>query len=97
MSRLSLEIKIRIVILKAKFETQILGQCHWFEENCKNNSKMFQLIRPSEESTKNSGSVDELPHNGRPKKYDENVVLRIDAILGKKPKVSLVHYWTLFF
>jgi hypothetical protein len=87
----SLEIKIRIVILKAKFETQILGQCHWFEENCKNNSKMFQL--PTDKTIRRIYEKfwfgDELPHNRRPKKYDENVVLRIDTILGEKPKVSL--------
>ena len=70
MSRLSLEIKIRIVILKAKFESVSLVRRELQKEF--RDIPTDKTIRKIYEKFCVTGSVDELPHDGRPKKYNEN-------------------------
>ena len=79
MSRLSLEIKIRIVILKAKFESVSLVRRELQKEF--RDIPTDKTIRKIYEKFCVTGSVDELPHDGRPKKYNENDVLRVEAVL----------------
>ena len=93
MSRLSLEIKIRIVILKAKFESVSLVRRELQKEF--RDIPTDKTIRKIYEKFCVTGSVDELPHDGRPKKYNENDVLRVEAVLDQKPKASLTEISSL--
>ena len=73
MSRLSLEIKIRIVILTAKFESITLVRRELQKEF--KNISTDKTIKRIYAKFCETGSVDELPHGGRPKKYNENDVM----------------------
>ena len=86
--RLSKEIKIRIVLLFAKFESPMAViralKAEGYKEIPTENS-----IRSFYARFCQNGSVEDLPRFGRPKIFQETQKTQVEAILAENPKASL--------
>lgn len=86
--RLDKDLKIRIVQLMAKNESISLVQRALRREKW-NAIPTAHTINNIYNKFCTTGSVFDLPRSGRPKKYDENDAMEVDAVLAYNPQSSL--------
>jgi len=88
MPRLSLEIKIRIILLMAKLESVTLVRRTLKQEK-------WEIIPERKTLTKfyakfcSTGSVEDLDRSGRPKIIDQNQIIQVETVLRENQHSSL--------
>ena len=86
--RLTKEIKIRIVLLFAKFESVTAVKRALISEGWKE-SPADNSIRSVYNRFCQNGSIEDLPRPGRPKFFQETQKTMIKGILAENPKATL--------
>jgi len=94
MSRLGLDVKIRIVILMAKLESATAVRRALQQEKFTDIPVNSTITRIYEKFCE-TGSVEDIFHSGRPKKYDDNHAMKVEEILNEKPKSTLTEISSL--
>ena len=84
----SLQTKIRVVILMAKIESPIQVWRTLQKENSKEIPSPTQISRIYKKFLE-TGSVGDRERTGRPKKYDENTINKIEEIIEEKSTSTL--------